>query len=64
LVGFSKVTLLHLVKHLFLLHSLAESSDDAARLPFKVLDPPQLGTLVNLSVTASPSIQMLVQKIF
>jgi len=64
IVGFSKFALTHLVKHVVVLLSLAESSDDAAKLPFRVMSPDDLVSLVQLSLAACPSVQILVQKIF
>jgi len=64
IIGFSTVSLTHLVKHIVKLMSLAESSSDAAKLPFRVMLPSQLSDIISLSVIASPSIQLLTQKIF
>ena len=52
------------MKHIVLFLSLAESSDDASKLPFRVMKPAQLTQLIKLSVVASPSIQLLLQKVF
>jgi hypothetical protein len=52
------------VKHVVLFLSLAESSDEAAQLPFEVMKPAQLQSLIKLSIVASPSIQLLMQKVF
>jgi hypothetical protein len=64
IISFSKVAITNIVKHVVLFLSLAESSDDASKLPFRVMKPGHLTQLIKLSVVASPSIQLLLQKVF